>query len=528
MRYRPAFARVTLVALAVALAACGVATRTPSLHEQPPADPVWGRPDTLKAHLRSGELLMLTWWKVDTATRRLVGTGMLHSVLRTDRVAVDTSIALDSVALFETNDHGAAYPLGLQGVAASAMVGAAVSLACLADPKSCFGSCPTFYMEGDEDHIVHAEGFSSSIASVLEARDVDAMPRARASGRRVVLHMKNEAWETHVVRHVNLLAAPRPAGGYVFTVGDSLFLPALRVSPPTACAGPEGDCQRELAHLDGVERRSAADAHDLATRETIELTFADVPAAAGLALTTRNSLITTFLFYQSMAYAGTNMAALVAAMERGGRDYAKSFFGMERLLGGIDAEAFVDGAWVPIGTFGEAGPIASDTKLLPLPAAVMPRAGEPLHVRLRMARGHWRIDRAALAALGDPVGATRVRPSRVERNGVRDDAALATLLDSAATLVSMPGDDFRLTFELPGDAEGLELFLESQGYYYEWQRRAWTAEEDPVMAAMVVNAPALALKKLAPRYKRGEAEMERLFWRSRFNASTGGRRVVAP
>ncbi len=54
----------------------------------------------------------------------------------------------------------------------------AVTAYCIANPKACFGSCPTFYLEdegGREPERPQAEGFSESIARVLEARDIDAL-----------------------------------------------------------------------------------------------------------------------------------------------------------------------------------------------------------------------------------------------------------------------------------------------------------------------------------------------------------------
>ncbi|MEP7228190.1 MAG: hypothetical protein ABI785_12560, partial [Gemmatimonadales bacterium] len=61
-----------------------------------------------------------------------------------------------------------------------------------------------------------------------------------------------------------------------------------------------------------------------------------------------------------------------------------------------------------------------------------------------------------------------------------------------------------------------ELFLESRGYYLEWMRREWLAEENLALAAQILLDPAGALRTLAPAFKRQEPEMERLFWNSRY------------
>ncbi|HSD28956.1 MAG TPA: hypothetical protein VLL75_16780, partial [Vicinamibacteria bacterium] len=62
----------------------------------------------------------------------------------------------------------------------------------------------------------------------------------------------------------------------------------------------------------------------------------------------------------------------------------------------------------------------------------------------------------------------------------------------------------------------LEIFLESEGFYYEWMRSEWLAEEDPGMAALALADPAEALRRLAPAYKAEEPHLERAFWASRF------------
>src|SRR6185503_177440 len=108
------------------------------------------------------------------------------------------SVPIDSVALFETNSKDETFTFGLNGIGVMTVLGAYVGLVCLADPKSCFGSCPTFYVEGADS-----------------ARDAggEAFAPIPGDAREVALHMRNEAWETHMVRSVHLLAAPKPAHG---------------------------------------------------------------------------------------------------------------------------------------------------------------------------------------------------------------------------------------------------------------------------------------------------------------------------
>ena len=104
----------------------------------------------------------------------------------------------------------------------------------------------------------------------------------------------------------------------------------------------------------------------------------------------------------------------------------------------------------------------------------------------------------------------------MERDGHRDDRALTLLLEGERHLVTHPRDAYRLRFRLPPSDSPLELFLESEGFYYEWMRGEWLAEEDPAMAALALADPAEALRRLAPAYKEQEGRLEQAFWASRF------------
>ena len=86
------------------------------------------------------------------------------------------------------------------------------------------------------------------------------------------------------------------------------------------------------------------------------------------------------------------------------------------------------------------------------------------------------------------------------------------------------GDAYRITFDLPVEAVNATLFLETEGYYYEWMRGEWAGEENPLMAALIFSDPAAALVAMAPAFKTREANLEESFWSSRFRADRGGNR----
>jgi hypothetical protein len=90
------------------------------------------------------------------------------------------------------------------------------------------------------------------------------------------------------------------------------------------------------------------------------------------------------------------------------------------------------------------------------------------------------------------------------------------LLDSSRALTTYPGDEYTLVYELPQDFARYELFLESRGYYLEWMRQEWMAEESPAHVTMMVFDPKKALRELAPQFKKVEPIMESAFWSSRY------------
>jgi hypothetical protein len=500
---------VVLCALAmVLLAGCSVKrlSRTLTPPEQPSS--LDRNSPFLKAHMRDGRVLILSEWSADSASRTVLGHGDALDVNRAVITRGSFTVPLDSVALFETNvvlNSGSVSALSVVTVASLAM-----TAYCIANPKACFGSCPTFYVSDGTGPKLQAEGFSSSVLPSLEATDVDALYRVPEPRGELEVRMKNEALETHVVRHVELLAVARARDERVFASVDGGFQRGRLLAPPSRCAGPEGDCRDALLAFDGIERLSLADSVDLAAREVIELEFSDVAdGPLGLVLARRQTLLSTYLFYQELAYMGHSAGYWLATLERGGAHLSTRAGGIGRALGGI--EVFVrneDGSWLLAGVDNETGPLAADVRLMPLPRV----AGKPLRVRLQMARGLWRLDWVALARLTGAATPIRLRPVSVERVGPN----AARTVPPDGVLTTYPGDEYVFRFRLPEAGGPHELFLESRGYYLEWMRDAWLAEENPRLAAMMLAQPADALRLLAPEFKAQEAGMERAFWGSRY------------
>jgi len=265
--------------------------------------------------------------------------------------------------------------------------------------------------------------------------------------------------------------------------------------------------------FDGVERTGPADSADLAARETVDLTFPPSDAdRLAIVIGSRQSLLPTFLLYQAFAWLGTSAGSWLAKLERGDRFTTDRVASVVNTLGGIEVRIGDEaGIWSSVGEVMETGPLGADVRLVPIP-----RQSDSIRVQLRMAKGAWRIDYVALAALGDPVMPSTLQPETVYANHQPFPEALEMLLDSSRVLTTFPGDEFILRYRLPDTHSQYEIFLESRGYYMEWMREEWIAEENPMRAARLFLDPARSLRELAPEFKRIEPFVEHAFWNSKY------------
>ncbi|UCH11004.1 MAG: hypothetical protein JSU61_03695 [Fidelibacterota bacterium] len=465
----------------------------------------------LKAHMRDGQVYIFSRWAV-SENGLVEGSGRQLNLERAEVHRGELSVPIDSVVIFESNQVTSNPAIaGLTLITGASL---ATTMFCLINPKACFGSCPTFYASDGNEMVIQSEGFSSSVLPALEARDIDALYHARAMESPVHIKMTNEALETHVVRSVHLLAVPQEGDDRIFATIDGEFWRAGQTMAPFACLAPEGDCRSSLLMMDGKERFSVTDGRNLAAKEVLELTFEDIPAGRlGLVIGSRQTLLTTFLFYQGLAYLGQKMGSTFADLERNGIQMDHPLGSVGELLGGIEVHIQDDqGEWRVVGVDDETGPIATDVKIMPLPPMTPGRQ----KLRLRMTKGHVRLDYVALAVMDEQVQPIRLQPMRVEKAGATDEESLHSLMDPAQALVTLPGDSYTLTYELPQTRGSYELFLESQGYYLEWMRDVWLADENLRLARELFRKPEKALRRLAPEYKKIEASMEEVFWSSRY------------
>ncbi len=466
--------------------------------------------DFAKCHMRDGSLYVLEHWKLDTQTRTLSGDGEWHSVFRDHSRAGHFTVSFDDIALLETNRPETVVHTGLAVMGVVTVASLGLTVFCAANPKSCFGSCPTFYAPTSAGYTLQAEGFSASIARAFEDTDVDALYDARPGDGPLELWMTNEALETHFVRQVSLLALPRQPGERVYRAGNRFF-PGRDANPPQSCGALAGDCLAELSELDGKEYFSQSDGTDLGAKEQVDLSFPARSGPVGLVLAARNTLLNTFVFYQGLAYLGEDAGEFFARLDRDPK-VLPALRAIGNLLGNVEVElARPDGGYERWGEFAEVGPIAREVELVTLPST---RPPSDIRVRLTMTRANFRLDYAALVTLGEERTALEIRPTELVRERAADGQGLARLNHPEQYLVTYPGDAYVLSFDLP-NAGNYELFLKTRGYYYEWMRDGWLGERSPLAALRLLTQPEAALRDLAPAYRTLEPKMDELFWNSR-------------
>jgi hypothetical protein len=472
----------------------------------------------VKAHLVDGTTVFYPSG-VLVARGRLTGPGARYGLTLMDSTAV-VDLALDSVVGLEAYRRGVnpGATVALSSLAVLGTIGGAVAIACALDPK-CFGSCPTYYSDSAGTPVLEAEGFSYSIAPLFESRDVDRL-RARPSADGVLrLEVRNEAFETHFINHLELLEVTHRPGELVAPDPQNRPLAFGERQPPSAARDRAGrDVGDLLSEADGKTYATAptvlAAVSESDLEDRIELWFAPPPGGDSIALVLRlrNSLLNTVLLYdmmlgdpgaRSLDWQAEDLARVGPALELG-TWYASRM--------GLGVEVLRDGRWVPVARVKDTGPVAWKDVAVPLP----PPTGGEVRVRLRFPADNWRLDQVMLAS-----GARRptVRVRAVARAATTDgavetDAYHALAAADGRYLETGPSQAFHAFWDVgpePTDAERTFL-LASQGYYIEWIRRGWiTAARDTTL----FRPGDVALLRALERWRTSQDTLEQRFFATR-------------
>ncbi|MFN0031919.1 MAG: hypothetical protein ACKVOR_07155 [Flavobacteriales bacterium] len=478
----------------------------------------------LKAHMKNGDIyIMRDTWALDTLSDRLTGNGNHYDLNRQHVRNGDISIPIDSVVIFETNNKLKNPERGrIAALTILTALDAGVGIFCLMNPKACFGSCPTFYLDPNKDfHGADAEGFSNAIAPSMQYADVDALSTTAHGGDTLRITMKNEALETHCVDAVKLLAVSHKPDESVYQGTDGRYYLCSSTAPLHKALAEEGEITDWLNKADKTERFSLADSSNLSSKEEIILNFnrEDEGADAGLILNFRQTLMTTYFIYNAMGYMGDCVGDVFAKIETGDGTRQLLKNGLMKELGRI--EVFVwnetDQTWIAQGGYYETGPIAANEQLLPL--TCLPASGH-VQIKLVLNKGLWRIDHAVLAEIEQEVKPQELLPITIAGELTTDSMLIAQNLKHGEHIISMPGDEFEFTWVLPAGEENFDLFLYTEGYYLEWMRESWLHDKDLMKLHTMLHRPRSYLQGETANYKKYEADMEEQFWNSRIDTKT--------
>ncbi|QOJ27587.1 MAG: hypothetical protein HRU80_01390 [Ignavibacteriales bacterium] len=466
-----------------------------------------------KIHYKNGDLFVYdTLYTLTEKKDFYYGYGRRLDLNRQVTAKGKLAAYTDSILLIETNqimDDGPYTSLMfMTGISVAA------TIYCWSNPKACFGSCPTFYYdEGGTEHLI-AESFSQSILPSLEREDIDAFRGIRPKTRDIRLVMKNESLETHAVKYARILAVPKE-GKHIYSTPDGRFLKTEGESLLSGMIHGE-ECTDLFRYHDQQEYISLTDSADLAVKEELIFTFQrNGMKSPGLVVTHRQSLLTTFLLYQTLAYMGNETGSWLTRLDGMTRSSDPVFKQLGSMIG--EMEFFAEdgnGNWIPAGMLDETGPIAQEVKILPLPAAA---SGDEIRIKVRMTKGFWKLDQLKLADITGEAEPVVISPQLV-KNDRKELDITDSFNNPGSYTVTLPGEYISLYFRLPEDFTDYDYFLAAKGYYLEWIRSEWIQEENAAKVMQLIMRPEQYFKDLAPLYKAMEADMEETFRRSKYAA----------
>ena len=481
----------------------------------------------LKAHLKDGSTVVFrggAWVTRDSLTgdgNRYALTSAMSRIVR--------AVSMDSVVGVETFENKVnALPTVVASIAGTVAAGFGALMLGIA----IFGSCPTVYSDSGATGELQAEGFSYSIAPLMEQRDVDPLRVRADSTGRVRLELRNEALETHYINHIELLAVQHAAGERI--VPDQSGRPVL-VSGFTAVGNATDrdgrDVRNTLLSRDGALYSSSAriirNARVGDLDDWIDVSVADLPVGDSVAvvLRLRNSLLNTVLLYNGMLggrdaadwlHEGLGKFGTTAEMAL----WYRRTMGLRATVEGVSTADAVHGATARLS---DVGPIAFRDVAMVLPrSAVNARTAR---IRLQFVADNWRIDEVRVAGTVSRPAVTAlavervVVPTPVIGKGPTLDTAAVSAIASADTRYFETRPSQRMVLEFARDrratahADSTTTYMIAwQGWYREWIRGDWLA--NPTRSEPFKPGDAAVLTALH-RWTERKESFEREFYASR-------------
>jgi hypothetical protein len=479
----------------------------------------------LKVHLANGRTAVFRQGASIDRTA-ISGAGVSYGLTEAPDATVVARVPLDSVVGVETFEGKMLTgPTVAVSLAATAVTAAATVLLL----KALFGSCPTVYADTGTGPVLEAEGFSYSIAPLLEQRDMDPLVARPDADGIIRLELRNEALETHYINNIELTAVRHARGTRVMPDQSNHPVIVSEIRPVDAARDRAGrDLRPTLAAADGALFSSDSGTIDAARAgdldDWIDLDARDLPPGDSVAvvLRLRNSLLSTVLLYDGMLsgrdapeWLDAKLSHIATAVDLS--TWYTRTMGLRASIDGVPSAPST--SWNA--RLGDVGPLAFRDVALVLPRPK--RDARAVNIRLRFVTDDWRIDYAAIGAKIERPSTKTIALHRamVTRAGdgaaVDDTAAVAALREpDGRYLQTTPGQRMTLEFDAgkqPARTDSATTYLITwQGWYREWIRGQWLAE--PKRSAAWTpgdSAVVVALK----RWRADQPQMEHAFYSSR-------------
>jgi hypothetical protein len=342
-----------------------------------------------------------------------------------------------------------------------------------------FGSCPTVY--SDDGKTEEAELFSTSIAPLFEARDIDRLYAQPDAGGVVRLEVRNEAMETHYINHLQLLEASHDLNELVLPAISGELVAVRDVKTPASIKDRLGrDAWPFLNAIDGnayssdVRTITNANASDMDDWIDLDVPVNPASNSTTLVFRMRNSLLSTTLLYdvilgpagaRALDWLNEDLTKISTAVELGRWHERRA---------GLHISVWRDGVFQEVARVPDSGPISWHDVAAVIP--VIPGKTSQ-RVRLSFLADHWRIDHVGVAGSTRRIEPRIVQISEVQaaQGQQNDEVRAAMTAPDDRYLQTNPGQRLYVAFNVGPSVPGRPrtFLLSSQGYYTEWIRGKW-------------------------------------------------------
>ena len=387
---------------------------------------------------------------------------------------------------------------------------------CLADPKQCFGSCPTVYVPDRDSMLMVAELFSTSISPSLARSDLDRLCTVDGEAPFPIM-VTNEAVESHYIDKLQFVYVPHdPDETALPQPGGSIVLGGRRTLDVSARSSQDLDLTHTLRYPDGTSWRSGPELL-LTLPPDDPFDHVDIATVAtgaehvDLRVRWKNTLLSTVLFYNLVL--GDQGLHALAWQQRLDTDpiYAAAFSMMYDRYSGVRVLVWDGNEWNQQAVMTDAGPIVWHEGSVTVPTF----GQDTLRIRLRGLADNLEIDAVEIA---------RSEPCAIEEIPLHWEVLSTTVPgdpDIRSALAHVDGDYFlqdpsestALLLHLPPGARHGTVFVRSHGWYYEWVRQQWIKPSNTPRSNDMLNGEGM-IRELGKRWMDEHALIEDSFHRS--------------